>query len=50
MIITDYLLQIPLEEQRTDAVNNLLGALIFASHYVIPEVPVIALWAKYIMD
>ncbi|KAL5266450.1 hypothetical protein ACHWQZ_G003742 [Mnemiopsis leidyi] len=32
--------QIPLEEQRTDAVNNLLGALIFASHYVIPEVAI----------
>lgn len=35
-------LQIPLDEQRNDAVNNLLGALIFASHYVIPEVRFLA--------
>lgn len=32
--------QIPLSEQRSDAVNNLLGALIFASHYHIPEVTI----------
>eukprot|EP00116_Pleurobrachia_bachei_P006204 sb/3466466/ len=32
--------QIPLSEQRNDGVNNLLGALIFASHYTIPEVSI----------
>eukprot|EP00998_Keelungia_sp_KM082_P005817 NODE_210_length_2305_cov_58.274564_g204_i0.p1 GENE.NODE_210_length_2305_cov_58.274564_g204_i0~~NODE_210_length_2305_cov_58.274564_g204_i0.p1 ORF type:complete len:600 (-),score=127.38 NODE_210_length_2305_cov_58.274564_g204_i0:432-2231(-) len=30
--------QIPLSEQRNDGTANLLGALIVASHYVIPEV------------
>ncbi|XP_063686395.1 L-asparaginase-like [Bolinopsis microptera] len=32
--------QIPLCEQRNDAVNNLLGSLIFASHFIIPEVAI----------
>eukprot|EP01006_Ploeotia_vitrea_P055643 TRINITY_DN68020_c1_g11_i1.p1 TRINITY_DN68020_c1_g11~~TRINITY_DN68020_c1_g11_i1.p1 ORF type:complete len:714 (-),score=53.20 TRINITY_DN68020_c1_g11_i1:478-2460(-) len=30
--------QIPLSEQRNDGFSNLLGALLFAGHYVIPEV------------
>lgn len=30
--------QVPLAAQRSDGVSNLLGALIIAGHYVIPEV------------
>ena len=32
--------QIPLQEQRSDGVENLLGALIIAGHFAIPEVTI----------
>ena len=33
-----YLYQVPIYEQRNDGRDNLLGALVIAGHYVIPEV------------
>lgn len=33
-----FVVQVPIYEQRNDGRDNLLGALVIAGHYVIPEV------------